>query len=261
MLKRWISGILLAALTLACLLAGGYWWDGLLIIGLGLAGMEWAELGGSSRLVILPVAIAGYMLLVFDLVNFIPLLLFIPLIVILWSNNPAGSQQFMLSASALLWLSFPFYFLFLLRRGYEVSGSFVPGTRLLGILILVTVLQNTLAYYAGLYLGTRSTFFAGLSPNKSTGGFLGGFAGVAVAFILAYYAGLFPLRLALLLTVGLGTAGPAGDLLISAFKRESGLDDTGDIIPGHGGVLDRIDSLLANSVVFYLLLNISVYFS
>ncbi|MGM0381485.1 MAG: phosphatidate cytidylyltransferase, partial [bacterium] len=97
--------------------------------------------------------------------------------------------------------------------------------------------------------------------NKSTAGFLGGLVAVVLTFILSAYLGIFPWSRALVFALGLGVAGPAGDLLISAFKRNRKLDDTGAILPGHGGLLDRIDSLLANTVVFYLLLNISGYLS
>jgi len=260
-LKRWISGLLLGGVTLACLIAGGVWWMGLIIIGLLLASLEWANLGNCSFWSVAAVVIAGFGFIVYGMLNFLPLLLFIPLSIILWSNTPGAVQEFTLAASGLLWLSFPFYFLLLLRRGVEISGEFIPGIWLVGILILTTVLQNTLALYAGLFFGTRLTFFEGLSPNKSTVGFLGGLAGVVLVFGSAFYAGLFPFGLSLLLAAGLAVAGPSGDLLISAFKRNNNLDDTGSIIPGHGGILDRIDSLLANTIIFYLLVNISGYLS
>ncbi len=258
-MKRLLTGILLGALTLGTLWAGGYWWVGFLVVVLRVAASEWARLGGSYERVVALVVLLGFLLVAADLLLFLPLLLFIPLAVLLFCNSPRVAGQFNWLASALLWLSFPAYFLLDLRRGMEISNDFISGIWLVGLLLGATIIQNSMEYYVGLSLGERSTFFNKLSPNKSTAGYLGGLTGVLAVFAFAVFMGVFPYELAIILVLGVGTAGPAGDLLMSAFKREQDLDDTGNILPGHGGILDRIDSLLANTVVFYLILNISRY--
>ncbi len=255
-MKRLLTGLLLGILTFGCLFAGGLWWAGFLIVVLCMAALEWAQLGGSSSWGVVLVAFLGFVLIEADLLIFLPLLLFIPIMVLLFCNTPAAVDQFTWSASALFWLSFPAYFLLDLRRGLEVSAN---GAWLVGLLIVATIFQNSLEYYVGLLLGSRATFFNRLSPNKSTAGYLGGFIGIILVFLFSVIMDIFSYELAILLILGLGTAGPAGDLLMSAFKRKQSLKDTGNLLPGHGGILDRIDSLLANTVIFYLILNISRY--
>ncbi|MGH1398342.1 MAG: phosphatidate cytidylyltransferase [Alphaproteobacteria bacterium] len=102
-----------------------------------------------------------------------------------------------------------------------------------------------------------------ISPNKTWSGFAGALLIPAVnGFVAVFiYSGVDGFQLGYALTiaaigVALGLAGQAGDLLVSALKRRAGLKDTGDIIPGHGGVLDRIDSMLLAAPVFLILMSL-----
>lgn len=102
--------------------------------------------------------------------------------------------------------------------------------------------SDTLAYYAGRALGKRK--MSSLSPGKTWEGFAGGFAG---AVLVSGVAGAFwkvPFVDALILGALIGVAAPLGDLAESFLKRELGLKDLGTLFPGHGGVLDRCDSIL-----------------
>ena len=95
-----------------------------------------------------------------------------------------------------------------------------------------------------------------MSPAKSWEGVVGGtLAALAWTLTAALVAGLPPARWPALLLVAAGTvaASVLGDLTESLFKREAGVKDSGDLLPGHGGVLDRIDSLTAAAPVFLLL--------
>ena len=130
------------------------------------------------------------------------------------------------------------------------------GVRILAVVIGAVIATDTLAYFTGMAVGRhRHPFFPALSPRKSREGAIGGVLGaVAVAGV----AGTLWLGLGAALAVGLGLAvgiaAEAGDLAESALKRQAGVKDSGRLIPGHGGLLDRIDSLLLAGAAAYVLL-------
>lgn len=137
--------------------------------------------------------------------------------------------------------------------------SIVVSTRLLTggewlvlFLALVTWAGDTGAYYAGTLWG-KHLLAPSISPKKTVEGLLGGI-GLAVAAALLAQVWFVP-QLHLMDTVILGVvltgAGLVGDLFESAIKRRVGVKDSGSILPGHGGMLDRIDSLLFTAPAFY----------
>ncbi len=126
------------------------------------------------------------------------------------------------------------------------------GEWLIFFLLLVTWASDTGAYYIGTLYG-RHRLAPTISPKKTVEGLVGGLIG---AIIVAYAArwwflpelsGFDCLVLATLLTI----TGLWGDLTESAMKRSVGMKDSGGILPGHGGMLDRLDSLLFTAPVFY----------
>ncbi|MEW6770673.1 MAG: phosphatidate cytidylyltransferase [Bacillota bacterium] len=109
---------------------------------------------------------------------------------------------------------------------------------------------DTVAYLAGCYCGTRR-LTPHLSPGKTLEGFAAGLAaGAATSALFAFWLPVGPLGL-FLLGLAVGAVGQVGDLVISAVKRATGYKDTGSLIPGHGGVLDRFDSLLLTAPLVY----------
>ncbi len=130
-------------------------------------------------------------------------------------------------------------------------------------LLLALIWANDSAAYLGGRAFGRHPFFPSLSPKKTLEGALAGLASgmvvglitpaiaAAVGGVLAPLAALSPALLALV-GLAVGVAGPAGDLSESFLKRQVGVKDSGDLIPGHGGILDRIDSVIfAAPVVYY----------
>lgn len=111
---------------------------------------------------------------------------------------------------------------------------------------VVTWANDTLAYFAGHAFG-RHRLFERISPKKTWEGFAGGLAG-SVLGALAVRALLLPDTLgpgaAVVVGIGAAVLGPLGDLAESMLKRGAGVKDSGRTIPGHGGLLDRIDALL-----------------
>lgn len=116
--------------------------------------------------------------------------------------------------------------------------------------LLVTWATDTAAYAAGHAFG-RHGFFTSVSPKKTWEGAIGGWiAGAICMLVLGWLAGLDPLN-ALVLGFGIGVAGSIGDLAESVIKRQLGAKDSGALVPGHGGLLDRVDSLLFAGVFAY----------
>ena len=133
------------------------------------------------------------------------------------------------------------------------DGVWRPETVLCYIFIIWA--NDVFAYLVGMTFG-RHRLCERLSPKKSWEGFFGGLAGAVATGLAAAYAldANYWVWGGLALVASL--SGVAGDLVESMFKREAGVKDSGQVIPGHGGVLDRIDALLLSApyVFLYLLL-------
>lgn len=129
-----------------------------------------------------------------------------------------------------------------------------------GLFLLITLFSCTwscdvFAYLVGTKWG-KTPFCQSVSPKKSWEGFLGGLtASLFCSGILAFVWEFPPLPL-LLLGLLCGTAGQLGDLAESILKREAKIKDTGSLIPGHGGMLDRFDSILLNSSLAFMIFEV-----
>ncbi len=131
---------------------------------------------------------------------------------------------------------------------------------IMGIFILIWV-NDSFAYLVGKSIG-RTKPFPSISPKKTLEGYLGGliFALVAAYFLARYEPILNPTQWTVLAIIIVIT-GNLGDLLESKFKRMAGVKDSGAIMPGHGGMLDRLDSLIFAAPFAYLALNVFSYVS
>jgi phosphatidate cytidylyltransferase len=137
-------------------------------------------------------------------------------------------------------------FLILIREGSS-------GMIWIFLLLAVIFAGDTSAYYVGSYLG-RHKLSPAVSPGKTIEGSIGGLAANLVVGAIGKYFFLSgtPWGLCFLFFVVVGFAGQVGDLFESELKRSSGIKDSGAILPGHGGILDRIDALLFASPVAYI---------
>ncbi len=127
-----------------------------------------------------------------------------------------------------------------------------PGTAWLFLVLAITWIQDSAAFFVGRSMG-RHKMAPVLSPKKSWEGFAGGMvASILTALVAVFLMGL-PISYAGAVLIGLATgiAGPLGDLCESLIKRQLGVKDSGTLIPGHGGILDRMDSLLFTGPVVY----------
>ena len=120
------------------------------------------------------------------------------------------------------------------------------------LVLAATWFNDTLAYFTGHAWG-RHRMAPSLSPGKTWEGWLGGLAGSALGVLVLWWFWPNPLQLgeAVCLIFLSAIFGPMGDLAESLLKRSSGVKDSGHVIPGHGGMLDRIDALLFTAPLFY----------
>jgi phosphatidate cytidylyltransferase len=129
------------------------------------------------------------------------------------------------------------------------------GREALFLLMLTVMVSDTAQYYSGRAFGRRLLAPA-ISPKKTIEGAAGGFVFGAVIMVVAgaWWLPRLPMAFRALLGVALVALGIAGDLFESMLKRSAGVKDSSTMIPGHGGVLDRIDALLFAAPVYYIVL-------
>lgn len=138
-----------------------------------------------------------------------------------------------------------FLFMLVLYRDFGI-------TWMLWLLVIV-VLADTGAFFVGKSVG--KTQFSPTSPNKTLEGVIGGIAFATVAgTVMGYFMELVPFFVAVIVSFSTAVAAVFGDLFESYIKREAGVKDSGDILPGHGGVLDRLDGYLFGAIVMLITL-------
>ena len=142
----------------------------------------------------------------------------------------------------------------LLRRDGDVLGSHA-GAGLVVLALSLSWASDTGAYFAGRFLGKHKLYEA-VSPKKTVEGALGGLAASVLSAVVAHFWFLpeLPLVPGVVLAIVAGGLGQAGDLGESLLKRSFGIKDSGGIVPGHGGILDRTDALLVTGTMTYLYL-------
>src|SRR3990167_466600 len=126
-------------------------------------------------------------------------------------------------------------------------------------LVFLTQFNDVAQYCWGKSLGKKK-IIPEVSPNKTTVGFLGGiFTTMVVSFFISPYLTPFSCWLAIIAGLLISVAGFIGDVTMSAVKRDLGIKDTGSLLPGHGGILDRMDSLIFTAPVFFHFLRYLYY--
>jgi phosphatidate cytidylyltransferase len=256
------AGILAPLVMAAVLLLPTAWFAGLMASFVALAAWEWSGLAGFGK----AGARAGYVLLA------------LLCLLLLWDLAPRTLDAFLLACAALWWL------VLLVRLGLidriDPAPRTEPSLLLLGLLVLLAPwlalvhlhrlpgdgpflalsllmliwIADTAAYFSGRRFG-RAKLSALLSPGKTRVGVYAGIvAAAAWGWLLALALGLAALQTGLLMLICVVTAmmSVVGDLFESLLKRRRGIKDAGSLLPGHGGMLDRIDSMTAAAPIFAL---------
>jgi phosphatidate cytidylyltransferase len=166
-----------------------------------------------------------------------------------WDGRSGALASVAAAVFPSVYLGLPIGALVVIRTQHGAAGLF--------LVMLTVMISDTAQYYAGRTFGRRP-LAPTISPKKTIEGAIGGFVFGAAAFVaigarwLPDAAYGMPLRFAL--GLALVAAGIAGDLFESMLKRSAGVKDSGSLIPGHGGVLDRIDALLFAAPVYFVAL-------
>jgi phosphatidate cytidylyltransferase len=128
-----------------------------------------------------------------------------------------------------------------------------PGWLIPVILIASIWINDTMAYVVGSFIG--KTPFSSISPKKTWEGTIGGaILAVLTVTLVGHFGFALTIKTLLIISVTAAIAGTAGDLFESKLKRLAGVKDSGQIMPGHGGFLDRFDSLLVATTVAWVVL-------
>ncbi len=165
----------------------------------------------------------------------------------LWTKRPLveALPAAGITSSAILLVAFPL--------SYAVALHGLPrvGPRLLLFALVITWAGDTAAYFVGRAMG-KHPLAPHISPKKTWEGSVGSMVGsLLVAWVFSYWIRIPLGHLVAMAVIG-NVAGQMGDLLESAYKRSAGVKDSGGLLPGHGGVLDRIDALiLCIPVIWY----------
>ncbi|MCG6910986.1 MAG: phosphatidate cytidylyltransferase [Deltaproteobacteria bacterium] len=262
-LKRWITGLSALPLLIYIIVKGGLFFT--LFVGLASLIAMWEYLrisqtarGGTAALVMkvvaylyVPLIVGGaHQLSAESILNSVVICFCITGVasVLLFGNDPQiidTTRKLLLGA---LYVPLLFSYLVLIRDGVA------PGGAVWIFFVLVIVFAGDIsALYVGTYFGKHKIYPA-LSPKKTIEGSLGGLG--ANLFCGALFKAIFLPELSwwtsLVFCLSLGVAGQIGDFFESGLKRGANIKDSGGILPGHGGILDRTDALMFAAPVAYL---------
>ena len=265
--KRSISGLLFAIVLLGAILLGP--WSFALLFGLFSVFIlkefyKLSKAAGISPQKNLGMAIGGLIFLLTFLnakgiVQINPIgvclgMLFVVPAVELFRAKKNALENIAVTLFGIIYVAFPIsLFLFFVFPDFPLEDKYDP-TLLIFLLVLMWAFDSG-AYLFGITFG-RHRLFERISPKKSWEGFFGGwFLAVIVAYGLNHLFPTFEVWFVILLATIVTIAGTFGDLVESMIKRNLGLKDSGKFMPGHGGLLDRFDSLLFASPFVYLLIH------
>ena len=148
------------------------------------------------------------------------------------------------------YLIFSFCFLILIPFQKNQYNPYI----ILNILILIWI-NDSFAYLVGKNFGRRK-LFESVSPKKTIEGFLGGLSfSIGTGYLISHYVQDYSTQNWIIIAMIVSVIGTIGDLVESKFKRQANIKDSGNIMPGHGGILDRLDSLLFAAPFVYLYIN------
>jgi phosphatidate cytidylyltransferase len=256
-MTRVVSGAVLIALAVAVVWFAPRWLFFAFAFGLGILATE--ELFGLARASHLEVSLAASRVATALVIassavpDSLELFLLTALVAVAastlgaWRGGPTALASVSVSLFPALYIGLPIAALIGIRT--------LGGPRALFLLMLTVIVSDTAQYYSGRAFGRRPLAPL-VSPKKTMEGAIGGalFGTALFAVVGMWWLPAMPAAFRVVLGVTLVALGIAGDLFESMLKRSAGVKDSSTLIPGHGGVLDRIDALLFAAPVYYIVL-------
>lgn len=250
---RVFSAIVLIPIVAWVVYAGDWWFLGTLAVAGTLAGLEFYQMMRLGRFQ--PAPAIGLLLLLLLLLDAHeptwgiarPAIALLAILAFIWQlfqkDDPVPTASWALTVMGGLYLGwFLGHFLLLRARPDGLSWTIVA--------FLSTWISDTGAYFVGLAIG-RHKLWPRISPKKTWEGSIGGWlTGVLGTMLLAWLLKL-PVKHGAAIGALVPIITPFGDFAVSMMKRQVGVKDSSNLIPGHGGMLDRMDSLLFSAVVVY----------
>lgn len=246
---RLASALVMMAIAAAAVIVGGYVFAGLVAIGAGLVLHEWIAMSGpftvraadKASLVLVVVSVFAA---IWDPLGSLAALAAVALVMLLLGS---ADRKLPWLGAGLVYAGLPGIAAIVLR-GEGAPGVITAGLVALGFVFVVVWAADSAAYFVGRSVGGPK-LWPRVSPKKTWSGALGGLAtAVAVGLVFAHWRGVPALPIAVL-AVALSVVSQVGDFAESAMKRRYGVKDSGRIIPGHGGVMDRVDGLVVALVL------------
>jgi phosphatidate cytidylyltransferase len=157
---------------------------------------------------------------------------------------------------AYIYILLPFFLIHFFGKIESDNLYSVFDPSLILLMFILTWTFDTFAYLFGVRFG-KTKIMPSVSPKKSWEGFAGGFVFTIIAsYITTYYYLEVDYSIALAMSIFLPFTATLGDFTESYFKRKAGVKDSGNFIPGHGGILDRMDAFMITIPILYVFLNI-----
>jgi len=261
---RFLSGILYIAAIIIALFTSREWFIGLLFVFAAITLHEFLRLVNLKGFVAYLILVLSFYFISYEDFNLTATLLLLGITLIV--NLFLFRDVIILNKLRLFKKRRYFCIIFYIITGFlflsmipDIGANFEPFI-LLGIFILAWT-NDTFAYLVGKKFGKRK-LMEKISPKKTVEGFLGGLVGALIASYFIYqYTSHYNLIIWLILAIIISVFGTIGDLIQSKFKRLAGVKDSGKIMPGHGGVYDRLDSIIYASPFIYSFLIVIHYVS
>ena len=264
-MKRILTAVIVLPFLIASILVSWLWWLFVLMAAVSFVLALWEFYLLAKRLQLKPDPVPGFVagaaLITISIQNqpALNLLLFLLVIIVLVIATLVGAMlrgapfdKMIASTGAtilgVLYVALLGTHLVLIRTGFEPQLS----AHLLSFFFLVLMGSDSGAYYVGRAIG-KHKLAPSISPGKTWEGVAGGIAAALGMAVLAHYWFFreLPLKWMLPLALAMSIVGILGDLVESALKRSASAKDAANILPGHGGLLDRLDSLLFNAPLLY----------
>lgn len=252
MKQRIVTGLIAGIGFIALLVLGGFWFSALILLMAAIACDEFLRMNGlKNSKPVYWLGLVGALALAapwqvfgnavhFNMVSVVWILMFLSLALTVISKNKITIDHAAMLFIGIVYIGFGFHYMIATRLAENGHGLF--WTFLVFLCIWAT---DSGAYFTGMKFG-KHKLWPTISPKKTIEGSIGGIIlAVLVALIFSFAKPqLLSIGQAVALGVVIAVVGQFGDLIQSAYKRVKGIKDTGTILPGHGGILDRTDSWL-----------------